>query len=433
VAALLLGAVSILIVSLHVAQYTKLSPIDELQHIDYLYKSPQIVAPADKVGNDALRQEACRGVDAPGFVVPAACSRTATYDPSAFQERGYNTAAGYTPLYYSITHAAALAISALTPASDLVTSARLAGALWLWAGLLLTFFAGRRLGVPRLPLMGLLILVAITPALLYASATVTPDASNFTSGALMLWLTIWWEQQPRGQTWVLALGALCVACLKMTNVVVICACAGYLLLRWWQQRQRRDRLGARGRLRDYPTAALLVVPAAVVPSFAWTLFVSTLPQPDPADLPDLATRFTVDAFPVNGLLESLLAFVNPLSNPTVVVGSPQLVSLVVTLTSYILVPGLVGAALFVSGRPRVVALGRAWVVSAIACCAGLIVLGYVLQSAYWPTPPRYSLSLVAGMCVMTASQLRHRFATVSVWVLAVLTLAVTVYRLATLP
>ena len=50
------------------------------------------MAPGDKVGNQALRQEACRGVDAPAFALPP-CSPTATYDPHVFQERGYNTAA----------------------------------------------------------------------------------------------------------------------------------------------------------------------------------------------------------------------------------------------------------------------------------------------------------------------------------------------------
>jgi hypothetical protein len=431
--ALLLGAVSILIVSLHVAQYTKLSPIDELQHIDYLYKSPHIVAPADKVGNDALRQEACRGVDAPGFVVPAACSRTATYDPSAFQEKGYNTAAGNTPLYYSITHAAALLISALTPTSDLVTAGRLAGALWLWGGLLFTFLAGRRIGVPRGPLLGMLILVAVTPAVLLPSATVTPDAANFAAGAVLLWLTIWWEQQRQGRTWVLAIGALIITLLKLTNVAVACGCGAYLLIRWWQQRNRRDRAGARIRLRDYPVAGFSVVAASVIPSIVWTRFVSTLPQQDPGDLPDMATRFHVDAFPLNGLLESLFAFVNPLASPTVVVGSPQLVYLVAALTSYLMVAGLMGAALFVRGRPRIVALGRAWVLAAIASCAGLIMLGYVLQSTYFAIPTRYGESLVPGVCVVTAHQLRHRFATVTVWVLAVLSVAVTVYRLANMP
>ncbi len=36
----LLVVVPVLLVSLHVRAYTKLSPIDELEHIDYMFRSP---------------------------------------------------------------------------------------------------------------------------------------------------------------------------------------------------------------------------------------------------------------------------------------------------------------------------------------------------------------------------------------------------------
>ena len=162
VIALLLGVVSILFVSLHVEHYTKLSPLDELQHIDYLFRSPEIVAPGDKVGNEALRQEACRGVDAPAFVLPP-CSPTATYDPHVFQEKGYNTAALNTPLYYSITHAVGRVILTLPGVEDMVDAGRLVGALWLWAGLVLTYLAGRRLGADPFTLLAVLTLASRHP------------------------------------------------------------------------------------------------------------------------------------------------------------------------------------------------------------------------------------------------------------------------------
>ena len=150
----------------------------------------------------------------------------------------------------------------------------------------------------------------------------------------------------------------------------------------------------------------LVVAAAVVPSLAWTRFVATLPQQDPADLPDMATRFHVEVFPFTGLVESLLVLVNPLANPGGVVGTPQLAYIVNTFTVYLVMAGLVAAAMFVRGRPRVVALGRAWVLAALVCAAGLIVIGYVTQAAYFALAPRYGLSLVPGACVMTASLAR---------------------------
>ena len=175
---------------------------------------------------------------------------------------------------------------------------------------MLTYLAGRRLGADPFTLLAVLTLAAVTPAVLFPSSTITTDATAIAAGALMLWLAIWWEQQPRGWYWLLALGAVLAAFLKMTNVVAVCGCGAYFLLRWWQQRAGRDRLGARTNLRDYPIAGFLVVAAGVVPSVAWTRYISTLPQQDPADLPDMATRYHIEAFPYNGLYESLLALAN---------------------------------------------------------------------------------------------------------------------------
>jgi len=52
-------------VGLHVDRYTKVSPVDEMQHIDYLYRAPSAPAYGDKVGQDAMREQTCRGLDLP--------------------------------------------------------------------------------------------------------------------------------------------------------------------------------------------------------------------------------------------------------------------------------------------------------------------------------------------------------------------------------
>src|ERR1700692_4635001 len=63
--ALLLVAVPLLLVPLHVRAYTKLSPIDELEHIDYMFRSPGLhpVVAGTKLVEPAMREEACRGLD----------------------------------------------------------------------------------------------------------------------------------------------------------------------------------------------------------------------------------------------------------------------------------------------------------------------------------------------------------------------------------
>ncbi|HET6692862.1 MAG TPA: hypothetical protein VFG97_01045, partial [Pedococcus sp.] len=88
----LLAIVAVVLVALQVHSYTRLSPIDELQHIDSLYKAPAAPAPGDRVGQEAMRQQDCRGVDAPGFE-PGPCRPLGSFDPATYQEKGYNTAA----------------------------------------------------------------------------------------------------------------------------------------------------------------------------------------------------------------------------------------------------------------------------------------------------------------------------------------------------
>src|SRR5665811_512769 len=88
---------AILINLVHVSHYTELSPVDELQHIDHLYRGPAIVHSGALVGQAAMREQACRML--PQWPSPP-CSNTAVYSASDFQEAGVNTASQYTPLYY---------------------------------------------------------------------------------------------------------------------------------------------------------------------------------------------------------------------------------------------------------------------------------------------------------------------------------------------
>ena len=60
-------------VLLHERDYTPLSPVEKLQHIDYLDQASRfdLVRTGEHVGEVAMREQACRTVDSPGFVSPA--------------------------------------------------------------------------------------------------------------------------------------------------------------------------------------------------------------------------------------------------------------------------------------------------------------------------------------------------------------------------
>lgn len=414
---------SAVLVGLHVEGNTKLSPIDELQHIDYLYQIPDPPEPDDRVGQQALHQQLCRGVDAAGMET-AKCQK-GYLDPSVFQEKGYNTAAGYTPVYYTVTRVVAETIRVVTPIDNLVTAGRLVGALWLAAGLALIYLVGRLRGIGRGPLLVVTVLLVGSPAVLYPASTVAPDSAALASGGLLLLALTAWEQRPtRLRAVWLVLAGVAAAAVKMTYLVAVAAVSLYLLMRWIQER------------RDHqlptvftPVVAVAAGVSALASSLAWTAYVGSKPQIDPTDLPDMATRFAVPGFPWTGMGDSLLALVTPISNPWVVVGSPTLSGLSTVIISTMLVAGLLAAAVFAAAPTHEVTLARATLVAALVGAAGLVALSYITAGAYIPLPARYGAALVAPMAICTAACLRSRGSVLIMGGLAAVTILLALWRL----
>ncbi|SEB44922.1 hypothetical protein SAMN04489844_0113 [Nocardioides exalbidus] len=423
--ALVIGMIVVLsglFVGMHVHGYTTLSPVDELQHIDYLDRAPGHPEPDDRVGQYALHQQVCRGIDAPGFAPPG-CVR-GRLDPKIFQESGFNTAAIYTPLYYTVTKVAAGAISLVTPLDDLVTTGRLAGAAWLALGAILVFAVGRRRGLDRGPLAALCALLVSAPALLYPSSTIAPDASALAAGAGLLLALTWWEERPSWRRAALLVGlAAVVALVKLTYLCVVAVIALYLLIRWVRDLRRGER--AHGTI----VVAVAGAVTALVAAFAWTAYVATLPQITEAELPTMATQFKVADFPWAGLADSIFVLVQPFTNPWVVVGNAQLTALTCTIGSLVLTSGTVAAAVFGVGQERERDLARATLVGALVTGAGLVVMAYVTSGSYVPIPSRYGAALAAPLVLSTAACVRSRSATAILAGLAAVSVVLTFVRL----
>ncbi|MCY4727833.1 hypothetical protein NYO98_16210 [Nocardioides sp. STR2] len=404
-----LAFVAIVFVALQVHAYTRLSPIDELQHIDSLYRAPAAPAPADRVGQEAMRQQDCRGVDAPGFE-PGPCRPLGSFDPATYQEKGYNTAAANTPIYYTATRGVAELVRVTTPADDLVTAGRLAGGLWLGLGIALTYVAGRRRGVARAPLAVLGLMLAAAPGLQFPGGTITPDAWGLMVGAALVLAVTWWEERPSAARAAgLVLVAVLVSLVKLTNLVGVAAIAFYLLQRGCDGAQAAEEPdgGEAPPPARWILTGLATGGTAVLAAGAWMALVTSRPQMDPDDLPDMVTRFQAPAFPWMGLLDNALVLVQPLAGP-VPVGTLTYSTVATSLVSLVLVSGTVAAAVFLPGPTRSTALARGVLLAAVAGALALVVMGYVTSHSYFPLPPRYGLALVAPMAVVTASCLRTR-------------------------
>lgn len=420
----LLGLLAIGTVTLHVDRFTEVSPVDEMQHIDYLYRAPSPPAYGDKVGQDAMREQSCRGLDLPG-AGKGTCSRSFVFDPDTYQERGYSTGSVNAPVYYSLTKALAVPLGAVIGSESLVTSGRLVGGLWLALGLAIGYVVAVRRGVGRLAAGSMFALLAASPAVVFPSATISPDSMGLLAGSLVLLALTGWEQHG-GKRWVAGflLVAAFVSAIKLTFILAVGAAALHLLVKGVRRPGLRDKLRS-----DDTILALGAVLVGLATGLGWMTIQSHRRQMDPTALPDLATRFLTPHFPWSGLMETSLQLLSPLASPWVAVGDVTQLNFATGIVSLLLVTGVVGAGVFRAAPPAHRDLASATVVAAVVGCLGFVTVNYLVSQSYFPLPPRYGSSLVPLMALSGAALVRGRVAAFALAGVAALTLVVNLQRI----
>jgi hypothetical protein len=414
--------------ALHVVKHTDMSPVDELQHIDYLFKAPAVVHSGEKVGQEAMREQACRGLVL--WATPVPCDPEATYDPEDFQESGSNTAAIYTPLYYTLTRVVALPLD-LVPGVGLVTAARLAGGVWLAAGLVVSLLAARRLGAHPYTATPLLLATASVPTVLYPAATITPDALALLGGAALLWSVLWWQDAPSRRWWLPALLSALVVLVKALNIVVVVLVALYVLLRVVTAEVRRRRTAAAGTdvvvvddRAPRPAQAAIVITAMSVLSlalaFGYILYTGATAVAS-SDGVDMTERTRADAFPLAPMIEHTGVFLQVFYDA----GSWNVLGSVGVVNQRLL-------GLFVFGATFAAALVARKVSADLRLmAASLLVVGlvgaplimaftYLSQGIVVPIPGRYALTLIPAGVAVAAATLRDRPARITAQVVGVL-------------
>jgi hypothetical protein len=193
---------------LHIRAYPTLSPIDELQHIDYSVRAGRFEIPGigERVEQEVLAEAACRSVDAPGYVSPP-CN-TQLQNPDNFQERGFNTAASQFPTYYTLTGVVAKGVKLLTPINSTITSLRVTSGLWLGIALCILWYVMALINVPKRHRFNSFLLLISTPLVVLTSSTVTPDSMLFLAGSVLLISTIKYESEKL--KWYYFLSIICI-------------------------------------------------------------------------------------------------------------------------------------------------------------------------------------------------------------------------------
>lgn len=395
--------VSLLFVGLHQASYETLSPIDELQHVDYMIRAGEFDIPLrnERVGQEAMAEAACRSVDAPGYEGPR-CGLD-EYEPADFQENGFNTAAAQFPPYYVVTGVAARALTGIGVFDSKVTAARTLGAVWAGAAWSVAWYLMALLGIRRRARAVALSLLLVTPlTIFHAGATVNADVSLMLTGALAVLATMKYEAGRLRWWWLppIYAGLLFV---EATNILAIAACGVYLMVR-----QGSDTtMPWRWRL------APLVVPPSLFlfrTEIAGRVHDALFPAAERTRVGDrvssapMFVNHRIDEVSIDKVLGQLSSTFTPVRNPYF---SPPLRSQVtiagVELTNWLLIGLMFASAFVVAITDR-----AAW--WARVTLAALLAAGpfYTFYFAYFsnqdfPAPARFALPLVPLMVMVAAA------------------------------
>jgi hypothetical protein len=372
-------------------QYPRLSPVDELSHLDSVIKSSQgrwYLPPNERIGVEAMRIEACRGIDAD--YQPPPCS-TRTLEPEDFQELGYNTAAGRPSAYYVVTGYLARIVLDLADV-DFLTAGRVASlAAWAaGAGLLASVCA--RLARSVTAGAGIGLLFGVMPPALSQGVTVNPDSWALVAGTAVSILVLARERL-RGWQYLLSLSlVLTIAVLLKPNFVVLALLPVLIAA--------HDALGARrwGPLltATIPTAVALVV------FLGSDVIIGRTPS-----LAPMSTYLRIsDSNPWDwtGVQTSLLGSLVPVQMPGSV---DSLESPVVTAAGTLAFLFCLGAALGALSGARRTSRYFAWSAAALlllVAAPAIVYAGSWAAGVFFGYPSRYSLVVFPALGVAWALQ-----------------------------
>jgi hypothetical protein len=399
--------------------FTRLSFIDEYQHVDYLAKTQQLehVNGGERVGQVAMREQACRGMDLEGVVLPKCGKRH--YDPVEFPGAGFNHTYADPPTYYLITAPLTSAVQKVTGLDSMVTAARSIGVLWLGAGLTATWALALRLGASRRAAVGATLLIATTPAVMLSGGTVTTDAPQLLAGGILCLVALAVVEGRRAWWW-LAPTAFAVSAFKVTSLAAVGLVAVLLVATWWARRRGPTAdddattaedvtgPGATTTVTDATTAthewralaAMLV--GAVIPLVAWNAYSSATAFSSVDDIP-VGQQFKVTHLTWASLTDSVPRMVSPVRRPSApVFVMSDTVTVLLALTNVLLVIACVAVAWYGSQRQVVtrLALGTA-VAMALGAPAYLVMLYVTEHVSYW-IPGRYGLSILPAAAALLA-------------------------------
>jgi hypothetical protein len=312
---------------------------------------------------------------------------------------------------------------------DRLDATRAVGIVWLVAGLLLLWSAGRVMGIDPLNLGVVLLLLVTAPNVIFFHATVTTDATAVPAAGVVALTAAVAYRRERGAPWLLAAAAVFVAACKVTNmfaVVIVSAAFGVAAI--------AGRAGAEpwtATLRRWMRDGGALLAGGVVTSIAWLLIHNAIARVSLSEEPALEfLRHGSKSF--GAVLSVGATFLHPVTDELAVnlVSGPTLNQevqrpLYAALAFLLIGGGLSG--MFVSPRrwPHVLGL-----ISVPALYLGGVILGigFIIgfdTNAGSGISGRYGMSVAPLLLLALAASLRGRWAVGAVGFIALASFVVT--------
>lgn len=402
----------------HVKRFQKLSPIDELQHLDYLLRAPSLDFPGsgDRVLREAAVIETCSRIESPfdDFVPPCVTDPQAPFDVTLLQEAGFNTAYIHPPGYYVVDGVVTRASETFLGGSlGVLTLARLAGLVWVWAAVVFLWLAFKEFDASDLIAAVGTVLIVTAPTFLSAVSTVNPDGSAVAVGAAALWAAARWDRKRSG-AWMLPVIGVIAVMTKFSNLAGVAIALLFLTVPAIRSSLRRIKESG---FRSLTTVSddrqrLVVVGisglAIAIASIALRIGQFVLQVVPPNDLPMAAPTIT-DRVPMAAIAASWRVGLSPLQQSWFAAFmQTSLVRTMIPLVDLAVVAGAVLAGTFSAVGTR--ARRLAWCALGVAVAFGPVFALFLFfaQGVNISIPPRYGLSMVPALVVAAIPLLRTR-------------------------
>jgi hypothetical protein len=415
------------LVGLQIDRNPRFSPVDEAAHLDYVNRvaDGEIPRQGQRLQESTLREIACRGNALEVMKVPPCTSRRLRPDQfgGAFQHEAQQP-----PTYYALTVPGRWVAEHVLGIESRLVATRVVGVVWLVAGLLLLWAAGRVMDVDPLALSAALLLLVAAPRVVFFTSTVSNDATAVpAAGVVALSAALaYGRDAPFVRIALFAAGFFAAAC-KATNLLPVVAVSALFGVAAIYGRAPAQRWSAvlRRWLRD--GGALLL--GGVIAAGAWVLVHRTLAL---IDLKDEPTFRDLRSNPhgLDEVLRQAATFFQPLTDDlaVAVVSSATLgqdVQQPLHATLSFLLMGSALAGLFVVPRrwPHVLGL-----ISVPLLYAGGAAFGLAVVRTYGTNPGlsgRYALSLAPLLIIALAASLQGTWPVRAVAVFAVVSFVTT--------